>query len=148
MTTDSAPDRYPPIRGLIIQPDKTMTFTILTKYEDYRDIVKGYIEPVTLWDDHAVQGTMWVNEEFLLGQFGPDDYNSIASDVCGLGGRPDLMFSGILGPVVVVGPVDKDGYDTDLTPTAFSWIMRVGHEADGKLTNPNHPIDPLNEEEE
>lgn len=113
-----------PIVGVAIYPDKRVEDVTLTKLEDYQKVVVGYIEAVALRF-----GTMYVNEEFLLGQFGPEDFNSIATDVCGLGGRPDLMFSGILGPVVVVGEMDEEGYDLTVNRRGRKAIERVRREA-------------------
>lgn len=116
---------HKPIKGIAIYPDKRVVEVQLSNLKDYQEIVDGHIEAVRFRDG----ATMYVNEEFLLGQFGPDDFNSIAGDVCGLNGRPDLMLSGILGPVVVVGPVDREGYDMDITPEMVNSINRVKAEA-------------------
>lgn len=113
-----------PIKGLAIYSDKRVEDVKLAGFEDYQKIVEGNIEAVRLRF-----GIMYVNEEFLLGQFGPEDFNSIATDVCGLGGRPDLMFSGILGPVVVVGNLDEEGYDLSITDRGRKAIERVRREA-------------------
>lgn len=112
------------IKGLVIRPDKSVELVDLDHLAQYQEAVGGFIEPVRLSDG----ATMYVNEEFRY-KFGPDDFNSVASDVAGLGGRPDLMLSGILGPVVIVGPLTRDGYDTDITETARQWVYRVLTEA-------------------
>jgi len=117
----------PDVRAIIIKRDKTITERNVGSLQDMQAIVEGYIEAVRLRDG----STMWVNEEFRLGQFGPDDFNSIASDVAGLGGRPDLLFTGILGDVFITGPPDADGYETDATHTAREWVRRVALEAGG-----------------
>lgn len=116
------------VRGLVIRPDKTITDTTFSSLSDYQTAIGGYIEAVVLRDGT----TMFVDEEFLLKGYGPEDLNSIATDVAGLGGRPDLLLSGILGPVVVVGPVDNQGNETDITPQARRWIERVMREAGGR----------------
>lgn len=113
------------VLGIVIRPDKTVEEVAIRGYSDLQDAVQGLIEPVTLRDG----STMYVNEEFRLGQFGPEDFNSIASDLAGLGGRVDLLILGILGPVVVVGPVNAVGEDTDITTQARKWIKRVHAEA-------------------
>lgn len=113
-----------PVKGIAIYPDKRVEEVTIGSYKDYQQIVQGYIEPVTLSDG----STMYVNEEFLY-SFGPDAFNSIASDVAGLGGRQDLMLTGILGPVVIVGPLSRSGYSTDVTDTARRWVQRVKREA-------------------
>lgn len=111
-------------KGMAIYPDKRVSEVEVKELADYQHIVDGWIEAVTLSDG----STMYVNEEYTY-KFGPDDFNSIASDVAGLGGRMDLLIYGILGPVVVVGPVDRKGYDTDITKQARQWITRVEREA-------------------
>jgi len=123
---------HPSVKGVAIYPDKRVEHVTLNGLADYQTIVDGNIEPVTLSD----RSTMYVNEEFLYkfvdadGNIDvPKHFNSIAGDVCGLGGMPHLMMTGILGPVVVVGPVDGRGYDKDVTDKALGWIQRVAREA-------------------
>ena len=114
-----------PVKGIAIYPDKRVEDVTINGLSDGQAIVGGLIQPVTLKDG----STMYVNEEFLY-SFGPDDVNWIASDVAGLGGRPEFMLrSPILGPVYIVGPIDGEGYDTDITDTARNWVTRVKREA-------------------
>jgi Domain of unknown function (DUF3846) len=115
-------------KGLLIKSDKTIAEVTLDGYHDLSDAIGGYIEAVRLKSGD----TMYVDEEFLIKGYGPDDFNSIASDVCGLGGRPDLMLTGILGPVVILGPIDEAGDDTDITPAARRMVKRVANEAGGR----------------
>jgi hypothetical protein len=116
--------------GIAIYPDKRVTRVELNALGDYQEIVNGYIEPVNL-----KFGTLWVNEEFLLGQFGPEDFNSIASDVAGLGGRPDLMlFTPILGPAILTGFVGPEGEDLDFTEAGERAVKRIAREAGGRVT--------------
>lgn len=111
-------------KGIAIYPDKRVEEVEVFLLEDYQAIVNGYIEAVGLKSGD----TMYVNEEYWY-RFGPTDLNSIAMDVAGLGGRPDLMLNGILGPVVVLGPLDDEGNDTDISDQARRWIKRVAREA-------------------
>lgn len=109
-------------RGVIITTDKEVTDTEVEGLKARQDIVGGLIEPVTLSDG----STMWVNEDGIaLGL----PFNSIATDVCGIGGRPDVMLQGVRGNVLIVGPVDREGSDTDLTDLARRWVTRVHKEA-------------------
>jgi hypothetical protein len=110
--------------GILIGTDKTIEDKEFPDLRSLQEAVEGYIEPVTLSDG----STMWVNEEYRY-QFGPERYNSIASDVAGLGGRPDLMLTLILGPVVIQGPPDQDGNSTPPTEQARRWVRRVAREA-------------------
>lgn len=119
---------HPKIRGLIIRPDKTVTETTFGSLSDFQKAVGGYIEAVGLSDG----STMYVDEEYLIKGYGPEDFNSIARDVAGLGGHPELVLQGILGPVVIVGPVNQEGWDTDIPPTARQWVERVMREAGGR----------------
>lgn len=120
--------------GIAIYPDKRVEEVILdhaSSLEGKQEIVKGWIEPVDLHTPSGEYvGTMWVNEEGRY-VFGPDDFNSIASDVAGLMGRSDLMLTGILGPVLVVGPADPSNgnRDTDVTYWQRNIINRVTREA-------------------
>lgn len=113
------------MRVLVLTRDKRVIDRTIDGLADMQAIVGGYIEAVRLSDG----STLWVNEEFRLGQFGPDDFNSVASDVAGLGGRPDLLLGGILGDTFLTGPTDAEGNETDYTDTARRWVERVGREA-------------------
>lgn len=110
-------------KALAIRPDKTVEEVDLVGLDDMQEVVEGLIQPVDLRF-----GTLYVNEEFLY-QFGPEDFNSIAGDVCGLGGRSDLMMTGILGPTFLVGGVDDEGYDLDVTDEGRKQVERVRREA-------------------
>lgn len=112
-----------PIQAIQITSDKQTNELTVSKYQDYNDAVEGWIEAVDL-----LFGVMWVNEEFRL-IFGAERFNSIASDLCGLGGRPDLMFGGVLGNVLVTGPTDSSGESTDITDSARRAIERIAREA-------------------
>lgn len=111
-------------KGIYISPDKAVEERDFSGLKSLQEAVKGYIEAVTLSDGSV----MWVNEEYWY-SFGPEDFNSIAGDVAGLGGRPDLMLSGILGPVVIQGPADHDGNTLGPTDLARRWVHRVRREA-------------------
>lgn len=109
-----------PITGLAIYPDKRIEEVELSGLEDFQAIVDGWIEPVNLRF-----GTLYVNEEFFLRQFGPEDFNSIASDVAGIGGNLGLMLTGILGPAVLVGGLDREGYDESVTDAGRKAVERA-----------------------
>lgn len=114
-----------PVKGIAIYPDKRVEEITVSGLSDMQAVVDGYIEPITLKDG----STLYVNEEYLY-RFGSPDFNSIASDVAGLGGRPEFMLrQPILGPALLVGPVDAEGNDTDVTATARRWVQRVAREA-------------------
>jgi len=111
-------------KGIFIGSDKTLRVQDFD-YSALSAAVEGLIEPIELSDG----STMYVNEEYLY-TFGADRFNSIAGDVCGLGGQPHFMLrQPILGNVVVVGPLDDEGDDTDVTDAARGWIVRVAREA-------------------
>ena len=112
-----------PVSGIAIYPDKRVEEVEISGLEEFQAIVDGLIEPVDL-----KFGTMYVNEEFRY-KFGPDDFNSIAADVAGLGGRADLLLFGVLGPVVLVGGVDDEGYDLPVTEAGRAAVARVAREA-------------------
>lgn len=89
---------------------------------DLQACVGGWIESIELSDG----STMYVNEE---GRIHSLPFNSIASDVCGLNHLTHHMLLGIVGDVVVVGPLTPDGTDTDVTNKQRRFIERVRREA-------------------
>ncbi len=110
-------------KALHITTDKVVTEVEVSGLQEMQALVGGLIEPVELSDG----STMWVNEEGLIFDLPP---NSIASDVCGLGGRADLMITlGIRGNVFIEGPPDDEGDSTDVTDQARRWVQRVAREA-------------------
>jgi len=100
------------LKGVVITTANEVTFR-----DDLRDltvmqgIVGGWLEAIQLGDG----STMYLNEE---GRLHGLPFNTIATDVCGIGGRPDLLMQGIVGDVLIVGPPDYEGEDTDLTERA------------------------------
>ena len=119
---------HPTVKGIRIAADKTVTDIELNSLEDYQAAVVGMIEPITLSDGT----TMYVNEEYRY-QFTNDDVNWMAGDIAASMGSPHFLFDPILGPVVVVGPLDDEGYDTDITAKARRVIKKVGNEAGAKV---------------
>lgn len=111
-------------KGIAIYPDKRVENLTVSTLKDYQSVVGGYIEAVDL-----TFGTMYVNEEFLYKCDPVTDRNSIATDLAGLGGRPDLLMGGILGGVLLLGHTDKDGESTDVTEAARKALKRVVKEA-------------------
>ncbi len=115
-----------------ILPDKTVEDVEVNSLEDGQAIVGGFIEAVSLKDG----STLWVNEEYIYA-FDNSEFNSIATDVAGLGGRIDIMLSNpIKGAAYITGPPDDEGETTDVTKTAKSWVTRVSREAGGTPYTP------------
>lgn len=133
-------------KGMRITPNLKVEKVDLKIIEDYQRAVDGYIEAVTLelpeaFGEHAgIRATMYVNEEYLLGQFGPKDYNIIATTVAMHTGRPDLHY-GILGPVVMVGDVNRQGEDTDLHEAWISTIKAIASMYRNEFMEVNRPKD-------
>lgn len=115
-----------PVRGIAVYPDKRVELVELQadSLEQLQAIVDGWIE----WVGFGELGGMYVNEEFRY-KFGPEDFNSIAGDVAGLCGRADLMLAGVLGPVVFLGPADRNGMETSVTDRLEAAVRRVEREA-------------------
>lgn len=111
-------------RGIKITSNGQVSVLEDMKYEDMSEAVEGWIECVHLPNINA---DLWVNEEFTY-KFGPERINTFAMDLCGLGGRVDLLLSGILGNVLVSGPVDDEGNTTDVTEEARRAIHRIAIE--------------------
>lgn len=147
---------YPEIKGLKISTGKDLEEVIVKGYEDYRDAVDGMIEAVSLrfpiiyWDNSdpsinpdtpfpdvlkvaetvTVHAVMWVNEEFTYKWPNtPNHFNSIATDIAGMGGRADILLTGIKGPVLLTGPTDQEGYSTDLDDAVVILAKRIQREA-------------------
>lgn len=113
--------RTRPIKGIVLPVTGPSREDEFFDFRDFQAAVEGLIEPVKLSDG----STMYVNEEGLVHDLPP---NTFAADVCGLGGRSDLLMYGIRGNVVIVGPLDDDGYSTDVTDKVRGWIQRVERE--------------------
>ncbi len=113
---------YHMTNGIVITADKKVTVRDIDGLSDMQAIVGGYIERVGLKDGSS----MYLNEE---GRIHGLPFNSIASDVLGLGGRADLMLAGVMGDAFIVGPDDGEGNDTHVTDAAKRWVERVKREA-------------------
>lgn len=118
---------HPIVKGLQITVTKAVNEREYQGLRDFqRDVgLRGQdcmIEPVGLNDG----STMYVDEEFV---FHGGEFNSIATDVAGLNGRGDLLITGIRGDDVIVGPVDGEGWDTDITDDQRKIVERVRREA-------------------
>lgn len=110
-------------KAIVIGQDKSVREEDITELERYQHIVGGWVEQVTLSSGDA----FFINEE---GRYTPGlVFNSIATDVAGLGGRPDILLQGLIGNAVLVGPPDDEGETTDVTDEALAWVERVRGEA-------------------
>lgn len=105
-------------RAIVIRQDDTVEERDVGELHELQEIVGGSIELVSLPEDRSA---MYVNEEGLFDK--RCRFNTVATRVAGLAGRPDLFGSGIRGNVVVVGPVSDDGDDSDVTDRARAWIQ-------------------------
>lgn len=113
-----------PIKAIHLTQHKQAREITVSGLADAQAAVEGLIEPITLSDG----STMYVNEEY--GYLPNSEVNWAACDIAGLGGRPEFMFRNpIKGPVLIVGPLDEEGNDTDVTDAARRWVQRVGREA-------------------
>lgn len=98
------------VHGLMIRPDKSVSPTILRSLADYKAALEGcYLEHYLL-----AGGSMYVDEEALVKQYDPSRINYVASAVVSTIGRIELT-QWILGSVLVVGPPDLEGWDTNIT---------------------------------
>lgn len=124
------------MRAIVIGHDKQLAVKELPDLTAMQEVVGGLIEPVDLRfrgrGSDFEPATMWVNEEYLL-VYGPGEFNSIATDVCGLGGRPDFMFRiPILGNAFLTGGVDQVGDTLDVGEAGERAVRRVAREAGGE----------------
>lgn len=96
--------------AIVIERDKTCTKMILKDLQEKQAVVGGLIMPIDL-----SFGTLWVNEEGTSA----DGFNSIATDLCGLGGRTDYLLRGVVG----------DCYLTDFNDAGLKALNRIQREA-------------------
>ena len=81
---------------------------IINGYNDINAAVGGYIEAVPLSQDF----TLYCNEEGKLNDLEPNAYWIV-------NGRPHDT---LVGSLVLMGPVDEDGEDTDATPEMLTLV--------------------------
>jgi hypothetical protein len=96
-----------PIKALVIQPDGRIEHTTLSSYDDYNKAVGGWIEALQL----GPNASGYINEEGkLIGL----PRNDKATKLCHA--RKSIFPTDfIVGPLLVVGPLDSEGNDTDLS---------------------------------
>ena len=92
---------------VVKEPGKPWRWGTIEDYKDLQKLVGGYIEAAPICPDVC---TVYVNEEGKLQDLDPNML------WCANGGVHDVL----VGTLVVLGPPDEDGDDTDLTPQAFS----------------------------
>lgn len=116
------------MKGVKITTDKQLSWVDVNELADYQAVVGGYIERVELEDGCS----LWLNEEGKLNRL---PFNSIATDIA----LPRLMFGDtIVGDVVILGPDDGEGNDTDLDQRSATMrrIRLVASEAGGCWLDP------------
>lgn len=105
------------MKGIALYPDRPAERVEIEDYRDIQKIVKGMIDVVSLKNVD-----MYVNDSFLF-EFGIEDLNETASVIAMIDGRPDLFC--LLGPAVVVGPVDDEGNNTDIDENIARQIIAM-----------------------
>jgi len=92
-------------KGIRISQDGFYSDFEYSTVKELQDGVNGYFEPINLIAiDGVCEGVMWVNE------MGHGLVNTPASAISFIFGGP----STIAGHVVIVGPTDDDGDETDI----------------------------------
>jgi len=137
------------VRGLALYCDGSTAFVTLAGLADYQAVVKGDIEAIGLPDG----STMWSNEDGMA--MLPDEPNIFATRIAHLG-SPDTLIGGgvVLGPVLLTGPMDQEGNDSDVTEAAIAlaatvlWPRRVAPLPDARplptlVQNCTHPGEPI-----
>lgn len=107
-----------PVKGILIPVEGPSQEVEISGLADMQAACDGYVEAVTLSDGSS----LYLNEEGRINGMPP---NYFASDVCGLGGRPDLLLLGVRGPALLLGPVDGEGYNLPVTEAGRRWVARV-----------------------
>lgn len=111
------------MKAIKITPGGQIEDVEINTYEDLSKAIGGWIEPVNLATPEGQYFTMYVDEEYRLKH--TLAVNVLAMQLSGMCGRVDLMYQGILGPVVLLGPVDGEGDDTSVTPSVKRTIQRL-----------------------
>jgi Domain of unknown function (DUF3846) len=79
--------------------------------------VGGYVQVVSI---RSTDVNVYLNEEGKMKRLPP---NKRASRLARRNGAISLLDT-IVGDVVIVGPVDDEGYDTGLTEDQASWLLK------------------------
>lgn len=112
------------MKGIKITSDKALSIVEVDGLAGYQAIVGGLIEPVTL--NRGADDTLYLNEE---GKIIGLPVNSIATDLA----LNVLQWRDVIvGDVVIVGPLDEEGYDTDIEGPTVRYLRRVAREAGGR----------------
>ncbi|MGO3233161.1 MAG: DUF3846 domain-containing protein [Microbacterium sp.] len=115
--------------GLAIAPDGTtreFDFTPGDALAVFQQHVGGFIEPVDLSD----QITLYADEEGLLKYRGPAFLNRAAINLII---RSYGESTPIMGPVIAVGGLNRDGDNIGLTREQITYLTRTVAEATGQV---------------
>lgn len=110
-----------PVKAALLRSDGTTEIITLSSLESFQDAVGGFIEAIALRD-----ATMYVNEE---GKLNGLPVNSNANVIARAFGSRISYDDLIVGDVIIVGPTDDYGCDTDCPQSLIKTIF--GKDIDG-----------------
>lgn len=99
---------------IIVDPDGTTTHTdIENDLRAFQAVVGGYIEGV-----YGRVGTIYVNEEGLLRNLPPNPHATVFAN--------RILDAGVMlvGTVLIVGPANTEGNDTDVRPAVADYFTK------------------------
>jgi hypothetical protein len=124
------------LRCIVVQPDETITVRhVANDLAALQEIVGGYIELVRLTCEFPA--TAYINEE---GKIHGLPANPAASFIASL--RPGDY---IAGTMVILGPPDAGGNDTDVSDAVISWLRFRYPLQEGLVTGPPAFLPPEDE---
>lgn len=117
-----------PVKGLVLRPESSVaervTFddtgsgtSMLTQLQQ---IIGGYVETVPVGE-----GTLYLDEE---GKLKGQVMNLAANELLAVAGTRLQPGDVIVGTVVLLGPADDEGWDTDVTPELEALVAEAGIE--------------------
>lgn len=109
------------MKAILITPNGKVSRVAPKTLSELQNIVGGYVQVISL---PKCEHEMYVNEDGIaLGL----PYNSIASKLCidMETGLAPMDF--IKGNAVVVGPVDSEGYDTDIAENLAQHLLSLAY---------------------
>lgn len=105
-------------KAIVIEADGTMAVTTVNDLADLQQAVGGYIEGIYLGDTGQFA---YVNEDGIALDL---PRNSVATDLCYAHRVGLLPGDYIKGTMVIVGPADADGNDTDVSDDLIAELQR------------------------
>lgn len=104
-------DKNKGVRGYAKQPNGPWKEVIISDYQDIQKVIGGYFQIVPI----AEKFTLYCDDEGKLKELEP---NLIWMDT------DRTMIDILVGPILLLGPVDREGNDTNATPEMLDLLKR------------------------